>query len=93
MSLDVVAFFYFSKFFGIFSRSFSSSRGRLGVLGATLHLLRPIAHVLVGVEDKVRWTRHVMLPLTFAHVVSGAVLFVWMVAYVAVFFFAGDLVG
>lgn len=59
----------------------------------SFHVLRPIAYVLVGIEDKVRRTRHVMLAFTLAHVVVGAVQFVRMIADMAILLVASDLVS
>lgn len=71
----------------------SSSDGRrLRVLKATLYVLGPVADVFVRVEDEVYGTGHVMLALSFAHVVHRAVVLVWVVRYVVVFLIACDLV-
>lgn len=62
------------------------------MVGAALDVFGPVAHILVGVEDQVLRTGHVMFPLAFAHVVHRAVRLVGMVRNVSVFFFADDLV-
>lgn len=59
---------------------------------AALDVLWPITDVLVRVEDEVRGARHVVLSLSLAHVVHGAVGLVGVVGDVAVFFFAGHFV-
>lgn len=59
----------------------------------TFYVLWPIADVLIVVEDQVLRAGHVVLPLAFAHVVHGAVSFVRVVGYVAVFLFAYHFVG
>lgn len=56
------------------------------------NIFGPIANVFVVVEDQIGRTWHVMLSITFAHVVVSAVQFVAVVADVAVFFVAGDFV-
>lgn len=63
------------------------------MLHAALHVLRPVAHVLVRIEDQIGGTGHVVLAFTLAHVVHLAVRFVGMVADVAVLLVAGDLVS
>lgn len=58
------------------------------MLSATLHVLGPVTHVLVGVEDEVGGARHVVLTLALAHVVHGAVRLVRVVRDVAVLLLA-----
>lgn len=53
--------------------------GRLGVVRAAFHVLGPVAHVLVGVENQLRRAGHVVLALALAHVVHGAVQLVSVV--------------
>lgn len=60
---------------------------------AALDILWPITNVFVRVEHEVRGARHVVLPLSLAHVVHGAVSLVGVVRDVAIFFFASDFVG
>ena len=60
---------------------------------AALDVLRPVAHVLVGVKYKIGRAGHVVLALSLAHVVVGAVVLVRVVADVAVLLRARHLVG
>lgn len=57
-------------------------------MGASFDVFWPITDVFIVVEDQVLWTGHVVLPLSFTHVVHGAVCLVRVVGDVAVFFFA-----
>lgn len=61
-------------------------------LVATLHILGPIAYILLWVENQVGRTWHMMFAFTFAHVVVSAVIPILVVAYVAIFLFAGHIV-
>lgn len=63
------------------------------MVGAAFDVLWPVANVLVRVEDKVGRTRHVVFPLSFTHVVHGAVSLIRMVGNVAVFFFTSHFVS
>lgn len=63
------------------------------MLVAALDILRPIADVLILVEDQVGWAGHVMFAFSFAHEVMGTVAPVLMVANVAIRFGTNDLVG
>lgn len=63
------------------------------MLMAALDILRPIADVLVRVEDQVGWAGHVVFAFSFAHEVVGTVALVRMVADVAILFSANDFVG
>lgn len=60
---------------------------------AALDVLRPVANVLVRVEDQVGRAGHVVLAFALAHEVVGAVRLIRMVADVTVLFGADDLVG
>lgn len=65
----------------------------LRVLVAALDILRPIADVLVRVEDQVGWAGHVVFAFSFAHEIVGTITLVRMVADVAILFSANDFVG
>lgn len=60
---------------------------------ASFYILGPIANILVVVEHQILRTRHVMFPLSLAHVVHSAVGLVGVVRNVAIFLFASDFVG
>lgn len=57
----------------------------LSVLLATFYIFRPVTNIFGGIEDEICWTWHMMLPLSFAHVIMSTVSFVWMIAYVTFF--------
>lgn len=65
---------------------------RLRVLQTTLDILRPVADILVGVEDQIHRTRHVMLALALAHVIHRAVVLVRVVRYMIVLLVAHHFV-
>jgi len=60
---------------------------------ASLDIFGPIADVLLGIEDQVGGTGHVVLPLALAHVVVGAVGPILVVADVSVFLGAGHVMS
>lgn len=60
---------------------------------ASLNVLGPIADVLVGVKYKIGGAGHVVLALSFAHVVVRAVDLVRVVADVTVLLGARHFVG
>lgn len=62
------------------------------MLLTALDILRPIAHVLVGVEHEHSGTWHVMLSFAFAHVVMCAVELVAMITDMTVLLGARHLV-
>lgn len=70
--------------------AFSEQLGPFGIggidecLGALLHIFRPVAHILLDVEDQILRTGHVMAATALAHVVHGAVSAILVVADVAV---------
>lgn len=69
-------------------------RGRcLCVMLASLNVLGPIADVLVEVKYKIGGTRHVVLALSFAHVIVRAIQLVRVVADVTVLLSARHFVG
>lgn len=70
----------------------SSDGRRLRVLQTALHVLRPVADVLVRVEHQVHRAGHVVLALTLAHVVHRAVALVRVVGDVVVLLLASHLV-
>jgi len=67
--------------------------GRLRGRVASLDIFGPIADVLLGIEDQVGGTGHVVLPLALAHVVVGAVGPILVVADVSVLLGAGHVMS
>jgi len=67
--------------------------GRLRGRVASLDVFGPIADVLLGIEDQVGGTGHVVLPLALAHVVVGAVGPILVVADVSVLLGAGHVMS
>lgn len=65
---------------------------RLRVLQTALDVLRPVANVLVGVEDKIHGTGHVMLAFSLAHVVHRAIVLIRVIRYVIVLLVAQHLI-
>ena len=63
------------------------------VLETALDVFRPVADVLVGIEDEVHRAGHVVLALAFAHVVHRAVVPVLVVRDVVVLLLASHLVS
>lgn len=58
---------------------------RLRMLQTTLDILRPIANVLIGIEDQIHRARHVMLALALTHIVHRAIILIRMIRYMIVF--------
>lgn len=62
------------------------------MLQTALDILRPVADVLVGIEDQIHGTGHVMFALALAHIIHRAVVLVRMVRYVIVLLVAHHFV-
>lgn len=65
----------------------------LRMMLAAFYVLRPVAHVFSRIEDQIRRTRHMMFPLTLAHVIVRTIGFVRVIADVSVFLLARHLIG
>lgn len=70
--------------YSFLSHSSLLHRRRLRVLQTTLDILWPVAYVFVGVEDQINRAGHVMLALTFAHIVHRTVVLVSVIRYMIV---------
>lgn len=79
----VVSLFY--KFHSLSITLSLSNWWRLRMLQTTLDVLRPIANVLIGIEDQIDRAGHVMLALALAHIVHRAIILIRMIRYVIVF--------
>lgn len=56
------------------------------MLLTAFYIFRPVTNIFGRIENKIRWAWHVMLSLSFAHVIMSAISFVGMVAYMTIFF-------
>lgn len=61
---------------------------RFSIMLAVFHIFRPITNILGWIEDEISWTRHMMFPLSFAHIVVCTICFIGMIADVTLFFIA-----
>lgn len=70
-----------------------SSGWGLSMVHTSLYIFWPITHIFIGVEYEVGWTRHMVLPFPFTHVVHCAVCLVWVVWNVSIFLFTNHWIS